>query len=60
LEVAGAGHAFYPGTGSGITIPLIAGPIDATQGWSNTEITGKAVVDHVFEFFFEHLNLTDI
>lgn len=60
LEVAGAGHAFYPGVGSGITIPLIAGPIDATKGWTNTEITGKAVADHVFEFFFEHLNLTDI
>jgi|GEM_PF-1005671 len=60
LEVAGAGHAFYPGTGSGVTIPLIAGPIDATQGWSNTEIAGKAVADHVFEFFFEHLNLNDI
>lgn len=60
LEVPGAGHAFYPGTGSGITIPLIAGPIDATQGWSNTEIAGKAVADHVFEFFFEHLNLADI
>lgn len=60
LEVAGAGHAFYPGTGSGITIPFIAGPIDATRGWSNTTIAGKAVADHVFEFFFEHLDLAGI
>lgn len=57
LEVPGAGHAFYPGTGSGITVPFIAGPIDADQGWSNTEIAGKAVADHVFQFFFEHLKL---
>lgn len=60
LEVAGAGHAFYPGTGSGITFPFIAGPIDADQGWSNTEIAGMAVADHVFEFFFDHLNLAGI
>lgn len=61
MEVEGAGHSFIPGTGTGMSLPrLVASPQDEFQGWSNTEINGKTVEAHVFEFFFEQLNLAQL
>ncbi len=58
MEPIGAGHSFLPGNGNGRPLPQpIASPQDRIQGWSNTEIGGKTVERHCFEFFFEHLNL---
>jgi hypothetical protein len=61
MEVEGAGHSFIPGSGLGVTPPPFAGsPQDEFQGWSNTEVNGKTVEAHCFEFFYEHLALSEL
>ena len=61
IEVEGAGHSFIPGLGLGITpLPIAGSPQDEFKGWCNTEVQGKTVDRHCFEFFFEHLNLVEI
>jgi acetyl esterase/lipase len=61
MEVEGAGHSFIPGHGLGFAPPPIAGsPQDEDQGWSNTEVAGKNVDQHCFEFFFESLKLINL
>ena len=58
MEIEGAGHSFIPGNVLGVPPPGFAGsPQDQFQGWHNTEVQGKTVDRHCFEFFFEHLNL---
>ncbi len=60
MEIEGAGHSFIPGNGLGVAPPPFAGsPQDATQGWSNTEVDGKTVERHCFEFFFRQLHLAE-
>jgi acetyl esterase/lipase len=57
MEVEGAGHGFVPGFGLGITPPPFLSPLDEFMGWGNTEIDGKTVERHCFEFFYDHLAL---
>lgn len=60
MEVEGAGHGFVPGFGLGITPPPFLSPNDEFMGWGNTEIDGKTVERHCFEFFHEHLALESL